>query len=326
MAEVNPRNAARPPATIGVVVCSYKRTESLGACLEGLARQSRPPDDLVVVVRDDDQDTIGFIEAYRNASAPIRVVRMFEPGVVAARTAGLRTNGCDVVAMIDDDAVPRPDWIERIFDHFAKDPGLGALGGRDQCFTDGAPQAATKDVVGRLLWNGKFVGNHALGRGEARRVDLLKGANMSFRAEAVAAMSFDARLRGRGAQPCEDLAISLALRDRGWGVVYDPAVLVDHYEGARDEVRHYAGQGSADWSGFSDSVYNQLVAVWDSLSPGRRVLSMVYFALVGTRATPGLVQAIRFTPALGWRSWMRFFVAQKTRLAAYRDLRKLSAP
>ena len=318
--------ATRTATTVGVVICSYKRPENLKSCLLGFSRQLRLPDDLVVVVRDDDRDTISFLNSYRDPALAVRMVRVQDAGVVAARNAGLRASFCDVLAMIDDDAVPRPDWLRRILDHFASDPSLGALGGRDQCFTNGVAQEATKDVVGQLRWNGKFVGNHALGRGAARPVDLLKGVNMSFRAEAVSGLSFDARLRGRGAQACEDVAFSRAIAICGWTVVYDPAVLVDHYEGPREEARHYAGQVSTDWKGFSDSVYNQVVAVWESLSPGRRLGSLVYFALVGTRAAPGLVQAVRFTPSLGWRSWGRFFVAQRARPAGFRDMRKPSAP
>lgn len=320
MKGVKPREAAHPTTTVGVAICSYKRPENLESCLRGFARQVRLPDDLMVVVREDDHDTMSFLNSYNDAILPIRIVSVHDPGVVAARTSGLRANRCDVLAMIDDDAVPRPDWIKRILEHFANNSSLGALGGRDQCFTNGVPQEATKDVVGRLLWNGKFIGNHALGRGKARRVDLLKGVNMSFRAEAVVGLSFDPRLRGRGTQPCEDVAFSRAIANRGWTVVYDPAVLVDHYEGAREEVRHYAGQVSTDWSGFGDAVYNQVVAVWDSLSPARRIGSLVYFGLVGTRMAPGLVQAIRFTPRLGRTSWKRFQVAQTARLRAYRSM------
>ncbi len=313
--------ASGVPATIGVAVVSFQRPHDLARCLDGLALQTRKADLVVVVLREEDGASRQILqERLADPALPIRLVLVREPGVVAARNAGLQNCQTDVVAMLDDDAVPRPDWIERILQHFVANPHLGALGGRDQCFTNGVPQAATKDVVGRLLWNGKHIGNHALGRGAAREVDLLKGANMSFRRAATDTLSFDRRLRGRGAQPCEDFAFSRAISLAGWSVMYDPAVLVDHYEGAREEVRHYAGEKSTDMAGFSNSAYNQVVAAWDSLSPLRRFLSLVYFALVGTRVAPGLVQAFRFTPQLRGLAWKRFFVAQGARLSAYRDL------
>lgn len=317
------REAARtgqPVRTIGVVLCTYRRPDNLEKCLRGLEQQTLRPDEVVVVVRDTDQATEAYLHGRSPEPLPLRLVRVTEPGLIAARSRGLEAAISDVLALTDDDAVPRPDWIERIFAHFQANARLGGLGGRDQCYHGEVARPATKDVVGKLLWNGKHVGNHDVGRGPAREVDILKGANMSYRREALAAVGFDRRLRGSGSQACEDLAVSRAVANQGWTLLYDPAVLVDHYEGAREEARHYAGQGSADWDGFSDSVYNQVVAVWESLSPARRLASLVYFLLVGTRAAPGLLQAIRFTPQLGRRSWMRFLVAQKARFAAYRDL------
>lgn len=303
-----------------MVLCTYRRPDNLAKCLRGLEQQTRRPDEIVVVARETDHETQTYVRSRTPEPLPLRLVTVAEPGLIAARSRGLEAATSDVLALTDDDAVPRPDWIERIFAHFAANPRLGGLGGRDQCYLGDAAQPATQDVVGKLLWNGKHIGNHDVGRGAAREVDILKGANMSYRREALAAVGFDRRLRGSGSQACEDLAVSRAVGNRGWLLLYDPAVLVDHYEGAREEARHYAGQGSTDWSGFSDSVYNQVVAVWESLSPARRLVSLAYFALVGTRAAPGVVQAFRFTPQLGRRSWVRFRVAQKARLAAYRDL------
>lgn len=315
-----PVEASDPVRTVGVVLCTYRRPDNLANCLQGLEQQTRQPDEVVIVARDTDQATQDYVRSRHPEPLPVRLVTVSEPGLIAARIRGLAAATADVLSLTDDDAVPRTDWLERIFAHFAADPQLGGLGGRDQCYPQGSAQPATKDVVGKLLWNGKHLGNHHLGQGAAREVDILKGANMSYRRDALTGAGFDRRLRGTGSQACEDMAVSRAVSNQGWLLLYDPAVLVDHYEGAREEARHYAGQGSTDWSGFSDSVYNQVVAVWASLSPARRAASLVYFALVGTRAAPGLVQAIRFTPRLGRTSWMRFWVTQKARLAAYRSM------
>ena len=275
---------------------------------------------MIVVVRDTDQATRAYLRSRDPEPLPLRLVTVAQPGLIAARAGGLDAATADVLCLTDDDAVPRPDWLERIFAHFVADPRLGGLGGRDQCYTAGLPQPATADLVGKLLWIGKHVGNHHLGRGPAREVDILKGANMSYRRQALPTSGVDPRLRGSGSQACEDMALSCAVGNDGWTLRYDPAVLVDHFEGAREEARHYAGQATADWSGFSDSVFNQVVAIWSSLSPARRLASLIYFALVGTRAAPGLLQALRFTPQLGRISWTRFRVAQTARFAAFRAM------
>ena len=325
MTATSPPRASRPAATISVVLCTYKRPGDLARCLHAVEQQTRTPEEVLVVVQKTDGATRDYLAHRVPEPLPLRIILVQQPGTVAARNAGLFASTFDVVSMTDDDAAPRPDWLERILEHFRTNPRLGALGGRDQCFTAGLPQPASRDVVGKLLWNGKHVGNHALGRGDPREVDLLKGVNMSFRREAATPIGFDLRLRGSGAQPSEDLALSRAISVHGWSVIYDPAVLVDHYEGVREEPRHYAALLASDKTGLADAIYNQFVATWDGRSPLQHLVSLLYFFLVGTRFAPGLVQAVRFTPSLGRVSWMRFAVAQRARLEAFRDLSRTSA-
>ncbi len=303
--------------TLSVLVCTYRRPETLARCLAALEIQTTKPDEVLLTVRDIDAETRAYLEGRPADTLRLRVITVREPGLVAARNAGLAACRTDLLALTDDDAAPRPDWIERILHHFAADPQVGGVGGRDQCFTGGVPQTATRDLVGKMLWTGKPVGNHHLGRGGPRPVDLLKGVNMSYRTEALHPIGFDRRLRGSGSQACEDLSISRAVANSGWTLIYDPAVLVDHYEATRDEPRHYAAQLLSDRAGYSDAVYNQTVATWDGRSILQRLAALVYFFVIGTRAVPGLLQAMRFTPSLGRTAWVRFGIAQRARAEAY---------
>ena len=312
--------------TLSVVVCTYRRPDNLDRCLHGIAAQTRQPDEVLVVVRDTDTASLDYLRQRSPEPLSLRTVLVSEPGLVAARNAGLLASRTDLLTFTDDDAIPRPDWLDRIARHFAEDPRLGGLGGRDQCFTEGAAQPASRDLVGKLLWTGKHIGNHHLGRGAARPVDLLKGVNMSYRREALAPIGFDRRLRGSGSQACEDMSVSRSVALAGWTLLYDPAVLVDHYEGARDEPRHYAAQVLTDRTGFSDSVYNQAVATWNGRSTLQRLAALLFFFFVGTRATPGLLQALRFTPSLGRTAWTRFRITQRARFEAFRDLSRAATP
>lgn len=55
-------------------------------------------------------------------------------------------------------------------------------------------------TIGVLIqWFGRIIGNHHLGVGLPQKVDFLKGANMSYRAQVLATLRFDTRLRGAGA-------------------------------------------------------------------------------------------------------------------------------
>lgn len=294
--------------------------------MQALEQQSRPPSEVIIVVRDDDDATREFLKNRAAGSFTVTALTVAQPGTVAARNAGLDVVSTDVVAMIDDDTAPLPDWLDRICAHFEHDETVGAVGGRDRPAGPKAVEPERRHQVGVLQVYGRYIGNHHCGIGPVRSVDLLKGANMSFRAAAVRQIRFDQRLRGKGAQPCEDLAFSLAVRAAGWKVLYDPEVVVDHYEGEREELRHYAEMLPVkDGEAFGELMYNWVVAIWDHFSVKRHLMHIAWQMLVGTRVRPGLVQAVRFTPALKAVSWQRFWYTQKALLTAYVHLSRHSA-
>jgi GT2 family glycosyltransferase len=318
--------------TFGVAVCTYRRAGELSRCLAGIAAQRRAPDDIVIVVQTRDRESQeflagNFLQQNFPAGPKPRIVSVDQPGTVVARNAALDACRTDVLAMLDDDAVPHPDWLERIAQDFANDPRLGGLGGRDRCFQGHAFDERKAEVVGKLQWWGRRIGNHHLGHGPLRPVDVLKGANMSFRAEAFRTVRFDPRLRGSGAVSYEDIAFSLAVRRAGWGIAYDPAVLVDHYEGVRTEPRYYSYTiPVSDAEAFRNFAFNGVVALWGEMSWPRRGAFLLWSILVGTRVCPGLVQAVRFTRAMGVASWRRFFIAQQGILEGCWSMLRASPP
>jgi GT2 family glycosyltransferase len=309
------------PLTIGVLICSYRRPDKLLRGLAALVTQERRADDVIVVARGDDAATREALASRQNDGLPLRTVTVGQPGTVHALNAGLEACRTRVLAITDDDTVPHPDWLARILAHFVSDPALGGLGGRDWCHDGEGFDYRSEPVVGRLRWFGGTIGNHHLGVGAPRGVDLLKGANMSYRAQAFSDLRFDTRLRGLGAQPHEDMTFSLAVHDAGWKLLYDPLVAVDHYAAGREEPRHYAGITTGkDMTGLFDSAHNEVVAVWKALRAPGRVAYVGWSLLVGTGVSPGLVQAIRYMPRLGIGSWRRFWIVQRGKVAAYRKL------
>lgn len=313
--------ATLDPRSIGVLICTYRRGASLARGLAALAVQQRPPDEVIIVVRDGDDETLACLGARGADGLALRIVTVSRPGTVAALNAGLEACGSDVLAITDDDTVPRPDWLARILDRFRADPGLGALGGRDRCHDGETFDDRQAAVVGRISWWGRATGNHHIGAGAIRDVDFLKGANMSFRTAAFAGIRFDRRLRGSGAQPYEDGCFSLAVRRAGWRMRYDPEIVVEHYPGRRADTRYYGGVTRVvDAQQYRDFAYNNVLCYWDEFSVPRHVAFILWSLLIGVGLIPGLLQAIRFTPALGLGSWQRFLLAMEGKSSAYRDL------
>lgn len=324
VAEAAPRIQARhieSLETIGVLIPTYRRPRDLLRCLDALKNQQQPPHDVMVIVRCEDAETQTALARYDHGTVPIRILLVDRPGTVYAHNVGIEACRTDVLAMIDDDTAPHPQWLRIILQDFVDDPRLGGLGGRDRCFDGRSFDEHKESTVGKLQWFGRAIGNHHRGYGAIREVDLLKGANMSFRAAALEKARCDVRLRGQGAQPNEDTSLTLAVKRGGWKIAYDPNALVDHYQAIREEERHYGGiVRIADPVPFVEFAYNEVMGIWDSLSFARRIAFVLWSALVGTGVCPGLVQAIRFTPRLGAQSWYRFYLAQKGKFAALAEV------
>lgn len=295
--------------SICVIVPSYRRPEALRRCLDGLSDQDRLPDQVTVVVRADDSATLALVA--RLDTRPT-LLTVSEPGQVYALAAGLRSASTDIVAFTDDDAVPRRDWISRMLAHFS-DGSVGGVGGRDVVpSAEGEPLC---ERVGTVNSWGRVVGNHHVGTGEARRVDVLKGVNMAFRRPLV---RFPDGLRGGGAQAHNDLALSLWVRSQGWDLVYDPNLLVDHYPAPR-----HAGtpRGRPPTRAVSDEAFNLTAALLASgkVAPSRL---FVYGLMVGDRSYPGPVRClIGLSQPERVELLRRMIPSLQGKLAAYRSYR-----
>jgi glycosyltransferase involved in cell wall biosynthesis len=279
--------------TISAIVPTYRRPADLRRCLECLLSQTRRPDEIVVVCRDAaiDPQSNALIDDYAARDSGIRKAVVSVGGQVAALNCGVRAATSELLAITDDDGAPRSEWIARIVAHFESDPEVGGVGGRDWVHgAGGVVLDGTASPVGRITWAGKAIGNHHVGFGPPRRVEFLKGANMSYRAAALAGRSFDLRLRGEGSQMHNDLSIGLTLSRAGWALLYDPLVAIDHYPAVRHDTdardRYHAGA-------WRNQAYNQILVVLTYLPPLRRAAFVAWLIVLGHRGTPGVLTALR---------------------------------
>jgi len=290
-----------------VLIPTYRRPQDLSRCLAAVRVQTKPADQVIVVVRDTDVKTWQFLAGLPASHLPLQTVKVTQPGVVAALNAGLALVDGDIVSITDDDAAPRPDWLERINTHLSADSHIGGVGGRDWIHHDNKLEAVARPVVGKLQWFGRVIGNHHLGVGAAREVDVLKGVNMSFRQKAIAQLRFDERMRGTGAQVHFEMAFTLALKQAGWKIIYDPHIVVDHYPAQRfdEDQRHNFNEIA-----LINLVHNETLILLEHLPPLRRVVFLLWAIFIGTRDSLGLGQWLRFFPSQGqivnqklWASW-----------------------
>jgi cellulose synthase/poly-beta-1,6-N-acetylglucosamine synthase-like glycosyltransferase len=285
-----------------------------------LRAQDHPPYEVIVVVRDDDPDTRALLAETATDGFELKAIVVDVPGVVAALNAGLDAAVGEIIAITDDDTVPRPDWLRRLETHFRSAHDVGGVGGRDWISDEAGVLDGGKSTVGRVRWYGRLVGNHHLGVGGARDVDVLKGANMSYRRSAIKGIGFDTHVRGAGAQVHFEVALGLAVKRAGWRLIYDPEVAVDHYPAERfqDEQR-----GQPSLAGLQNAVHNETYALLRWLPWWRKALAFAYGMGVGTRLAPGLIVALErwFREPDRERIKKRFIVSTRGRLDGYRTFR-----
>ncbi|MGC4030162.1 MAG: glycosyltransferase family 2 protein [Tepidisphaeraceae bacterium] len=295
MSESSPANSP----SVSVVVPTWRRPEHLRVCLAALARQTLMPARVIIVIKSDDAATMELLRETETPWQSLHVETVVEPvsgNFLTQLNAGVAATTEPFVALTDDDSEPHADWLERIVAHFADDTVAG-VGGRDwQPYERG-----NRAVVGKVSWFGRVTGNHHLGCGPARDVDVLKGVNFCFRGEIIRRIRFDPRLRGRGNVTHGELALCLAIRREGWRLIYDPAIGVDHHVAPRHDGDVNA-RGGFEPKSYADAVFNETLSVWEYLRPAQRVAFAMWAVGCGTREVPGLLQIPRLMLQGGWRA------------------------
>lgn len=174
------------PLSFSIIVNTTDRAGPLQTLLRGLEQQSYPHFEVVVVVGPTHDNTLEMLEAYRGR---VRVLRCPEANLSQSRNIGLLAARGDIVAYIDDDAVPSYRWLEQLAELFA-DPELDATGGTAFLVHPEFPRiqhrigivsSLAEQVDIRDSWLEEIVPP-----GEGKQwVGRMMGVNMAFRREAL---------------------------------------------------------------------------------------------------------------------------------------------
>ncbi len=108
---------------VSVVIPARDDAAALDRCLDALGRQTRPPFEVVVV---DNASTDATAQVARRYGA--RVVNEPRVGIPMAAAAGYDAAVGEVIARLDADSLPAPDWVERVATALA-DPRRHAVTG-----------------------------------------------------------------------------------------------------------------------------------------------------------------------------------------------------
>ena len=237
------------------VICTHARPDYLAACLQGLAAQQGDPTTILVVDSASPRQDAAEI-ARLTAAAGATLLRTNQPGLSIARNIGLAASRDAWTAFLDDDAVPLPDWTERMQQAIATLPEeAAALGGRILPVWEGPlPEwwpAALRGVLTIVEWEGRGEEGRDLPDGVA-----VYGANMAFRTDALLGVGGFPEELGRVGDRLlsgEEVEVLDRLRARGQRVFYDGRVTVRHSI-QRDRLRPDWLLSRLHWQGATDAL------------------------------------------------------------------------
>ena len=109
---------------VSVVVVSRDRPDALVRCLTGLSQLQYPNFEIVVVADPKGHRAV----ASSQFSSHIKSIRFDLPNISEARNLGISHAAGDIIAFIDDDAVPEPSWLTFLVAPSER-PNVVAMGG-----------------------------------------------------------------------------------------------------------------------------------------------------------------------------------------------------
>jgi glycosyltransferase involved in cell wall biosynthesis len=117
---------------LSVVITSYtmERLDDIYQLLDGIASQSYQNTETIFVA-ERSRGLEAEIKAYRERKKMDNMCVLFndgEPGASASRNLGIKAARGDIVAFIDDDAVPFPDWAEEMVKTYRDSSIAGVTG------------------------------------------------------------------------------------------------------------------------------------------------------------------------------------------------------
>ena len=238
-----------------IVIPTRNRRGTLMPLLERALGEAGAAGAEVIVVDNGSTDgTEAAVAEVRTRSRLLRCVVEPVPGATRARNAGARAAAGDVVAFIDDDAVPRHGWLAALLSPFA-DLRVVAAGG---------PVALRFLVRRPSWWDGALdtylaaydLGPEPLDLGARPAQDSPRGLNLAVRRDAFLAVGgFNLRLGPRGDRPSvgEESDLCLRLLARGHEIRYVPGAAVEHLvDPARLHPRWFFQR--AFWTGWSEAM------------------------------------------------------------------------
>jgi GT2 family glycosyltransferase len=220
-----------PWPSITVAVCAYNAASTLDECLRHTCALDYPNLEILVIDDGSRDETAAIARRHPRA----RLVEVPHGGLSVARNVAIKEASGELVAYLDSDAYPEPDWPYYLA--LGLDgPRVGGVGGPN------LPPQSDPPVAQRVAASPGGPVHVMLSDDRAEHVP---GCNMAFwRDVLVAAGGFDPIYTSAG----DDVDVSWRILDRGWEIAFHPAAVVWHHPRCttRAYLRQQVGYGRSE--------------------------------------------------------------------------------
>lgn len=133
-------------ANVSLVIAAYNAGEYIVRALTSVAKQTRPPDEVIVIDDGSKDDTAEQVDSFkRQSSLNVVLERQANRGIAATRNVGVRSAQGDLVAFLDADDIIYPTFLEEAVGGMEAHPEWVA------CFSDRDVVDADGQLIARDL-------------------------------------------------------------------------------------------------------------------------------------------------------------------------------
>lgn len=247
--------------SVSVVIPTYKRSDLLPPLLSAFKKQTYRNFDLVFVVKPSGDGTETLL---KDAAAQLKITTVIQTSghIVDAYFQGVKHTTGDIVAFLDDDALPAPDWLQETVKLFQTKQAQAVTGDSYPVLLKAAgrqiiEEEATPSVLSHYefalfghplrgledykncIANSGLVyerGNNAYWRRRGVTKALLRGPSMAVSGDVLRSID----LRGEWILGCAwEMVLGWQLWKRGLKMVYNPNVKVYHVVHGRTSSRDF---------------------------------------------------------------------------------------
>lgn len=224
---------------VSVIICTYNGASRVPLVLECLRRQAvdmRIMWEVIVVDNNSRDNTMEVIRDYQRRWCNLGGLRYqceHKQGVAYARRCGVNVASGKLLAFLDDDNLPKPGWLQAVYDFGQRHPWAGAYGGQ----IIGRYEAEPPPNFGRIACFLAVIdrGSSPFRYDKLRRWLFPAGAGVVIRQAAWHAVPAKPTLAGVSAESLtkkgEDIEMLSHIRRCGWQVWHNPAMEIEHLIG-----------------------------------------------------------------------------------------------